>query len=110
MSVEIIACSICGLRRAAQRRRAGNRCRDCMRYAQVVVTEADALTNGHWRNEPGGIKRWIAYPVPIVEPIRCGTYRGYRRHRRNGEDSCAGCREAFRIHRRNERAEARKAA
>ncbi|MEV8476565.1 WhiB family transcriptional regulator [Streptomyces sp. NPDC051173] len=29
---------------------------------------------------------------PKREPVKCGTRRGYQRHRRNGEDACARCR------------------
>ncbi|MFI1183375.1 WhiB family transcriptional regulator [Streptomyces sp. NPDC020799] len=31
---------------------------------------------------------------PKREPAKCGTRRGYQRHRRNGEDACRACRSA----------------
>jgi hypothetical protein len=69
---------------------------------RVQPTERDALTGGYWRTDKGGIRRWVSLEPP-PEPIRCGTYRGYRKHRRAGQEACAECREAFRIHRREER-------
>jgi hypothetical protein len=61
-----------------------------------------ALEAGQWVRD-GLVWRWQPDPQEVPQPIRCGTYRGYRKHRRTGEPACAECREAFRIHRREER-------
>ncbi|MGX8907359.1 WhiB family transcriptional regulator [Streptomyces netropsis] len=39
----------------------------------------------------------VGAPAPARakrEPVRCGTRRGYQKHRRNGESACDACRHA----------------
>lgn len=38
----------------------------------------------------------MRYAVTIPDTVtgRCGTYGGYQRHKRDGEDACEPCREA----------------
>jgi hypothetical protein len=72
-------------------------CKPCRQQWQVQVTLHMAFTSlAAVRHLPG-------------EPIICGSEAGYRKHRRNGEPTCAACRKAhslevtMRKHRRESR-------
>lgn len=41
-----------------------------------------------------------------AEAAKHGTFTGYQRHKRGGEDACARCLEAWREYQRDRRAEA----
>jgi len=67
---------------------------ECLSYA-ITNGERDGVWGGKAPKQRRVIARRAGFTRRGKPPAECGTTAGYARHRRNGEQPCAACRQAY---------------